>query len=430
VNPAAPAPHTALRRLAWALIAAELMLAAVTLVVIGSGMLLPAAVLPALLALGTALTLALVAVVVALVRELHAAARRSDELAAAAQAASARLGEAIEALPDGFALYDADDRLAVCNRRYREIYAASAAAIEVGIRFEDLLRHGLARGQYPEASGREEAWLAERLCRHREPAGPEVQPLPDNRWLRVDERRTASGGVAGVRIDITDLVRREQELQRLNAELDAANALLRRQSDTDALTGLANRRQFDRRLEQEWARALRHALPLSLLLVDIDHFKRYNDHHGHVQGDDCLRRVAALLLQGGRRAGDVVARYGGEEFALLLPHTDAADALAHARRCLLAFDAEAIAHGDSPVAGHVTCSIGVATLASGAEYDSPRAFLLAVDAALYRAKQGGRRQVVAATALAAAGAGWRPPAGGDSGAARQSAPTSTAPPPP
>jgi len=415
----APGASLALQRLAWALIAAELALAALALATLTGGLRPPAGALPALVGVGAALTLALVAVVVALVRALRAAARRSAELAAAAQAASARLTEAIEALPDGFALYDAEDRLAVCNRRYREIYAASAPAIGVGTRFEDLLRYGLARGQYPEALGREAAWLAVRLQRHLEPAGPEVQPLPGNRWLRVDERRTASGGVAGVRVDITDLVHREQELQRLNAELDAANARLTRLSDTDALTGLANRRHLDRRLEQEWARAVRHGLPLSLLLVDVDHFKRYNDRHGHVDGDDCLRRVSALLLQAARRAGDLVARYGGEEFALLLPHTDAHEALAHARRCQLAFDAEAIAHGDSPVAAHVTCSIGVATLASGAEYDSPRAFLLAADAALYRAKQRGRRQVVAAETLAAIGAGWHPPAAGDSGAAQQ-----------
>jgi diguanylate cyclase (GGDEF)-like protein len=419
MDTAAVATGLMLRRLAWALAAAEVALAALMFAAIGGHLPLPAGALPVLAAVGAALTLALVAVVVALVRALRAAALRSDELAAAAQAASARLGEAIEALPDGFALYDADDRLAVYNRRYREIYAASAPAIEVGTRFEDLLRYGLARGQYPEAAGREEAWLAERLHRHRHPAGPEVQQLPANRWLRVDERRTASGGIAGVRIDISDLVRREQELQRLNAELDTANARLTRLSDTDALTGLANRRQFDRCLEQEWARALRHALPLSLLLVDIDHFKRYNDCHGHVQGDDCLRRVGALLLQGARRAGDVVARYGGEEFALLLPHTDAHEALAHARRCQLAFDAAAIAHGDSPVAAHVTCSIGVATLASGAEYDSPRAFLLAADAALYRAKQRGRMRLVTAEALVDDGDEAAVRHAGDGGAARQ-----------
>jgi len=416
---AALASGATLQRLAWVLVAAEVVLAAVMLAVIGGDLRWPAGVLPALVALGTVLTLALVTVVVALMRALRVAARRSDELAAAAQAASARLGEAIEALPDGFALYDADDRLAVFNRRYRELYAASAPAVEVGTRFEDLLRYGLARGQYPEAVGREESWLAERLGRHREPAGPDIQQLPANRWLRIDERRTASDGIAGVRIDVTDLMRREQELQRLNAQLDAANALLTRLSDTDALTGLANRRQFDRRLEQEWARAVRHGLPLSLLLVDIDHFKRYNDRHGHVQGDDCLRRVAALLLQGGRRAGDVVARYGGEEFALLLPHTDAADALAHARRCQLAFDAAAIEHGDSPVAGHVTCCIGVATLTGAAEYDSPRAFLLGADAALYRAKQRGRRQVVAAETLADDDARWSPTVVGDGGVTRQ-----------
>nr|MCU0814107.1 diguanylate cyclase [Burkholderiaceae bacterium] len=314
-----------------------------------------------------------------------------------AEAATRQLQEAIDALPDGFALYDADDRLAVFNRRYRELYAASAPAIRVGATFEEILRHGLAHGQYPDAAGHEDDWLAERLYRHRNPGPPQLQQLPGNRWLRIDERRTADGGLAGVRTDVTELVQREQELQRLNARLDELNAQLTQLSDTDALTGVANRRQFDRRLAEEWARAARHAAPLSLLLVDVDHFKRFNDARGHPRGDECLRALAQALHGCARRATDVVARYGGEEFAVLLPYADAREAHALAEHCLAAVDALHVEHGDSPVGPHVTISVGVATTVPTL-MDGPGSLLRDADRALYRAKQAGRHRAVAAAA--------------------------------
>lgn len=316
---------------------------------------------------------------------------------AAAEQASMRLQDAIDALPDAFALYDGDDRLVVFNERYMRIYGESAPALEPGATFEALLRFGLAHGQYPQAVGREETWLAERLRAHREPdAHPLLQELPGNRWVRVHERRTRDGGTAGVRTDVTEHVRREQELRALNARLDALNGELALLSETDALTGLANRRQFDRRLAAEWARAHRHGLPLALLLLDVDHFKRFNDRHGHPAGDACLRRLALLLGDAARRPTDLVARIGGEEFAVLLPHHDADAAEVVAWRCLAAVDEAAIPHGDSPVAPHVTLSIGVADLSGIAAGPDPTPLLAAADHALYRAKQGGRHRVLRA----------------------------------
>jgi diguanylate cyclase (GGDEF)-like protein len=311
-----------------------------------------------------------------------------------AEQARQRLVDAIEALPDAFVYFDAEDRLAVCNLRYRELYRESAPAIAVGARFEELLRYGLAHGQYPQAAGRESDWLEERLQGHRRPAGPILQELPGNRWMRIDERITRDGGIAGVRTDVTELVRREQELVRLNAQLDAMNGVLARLSTTDELTGLANRRQFDQRLAEEVARAQRHGLPLALLMLDVDHFKRYNDRHGHPLGDACLRRVATLLLEVARRPSDLVARIGGEEFAILLPHDDAAEAQRVAEHCLAALDAAAIPHGDSPVAPQVTMSIGVADLSSLGDGASAAALVAAADNALYRAKQIGRHRAV------------------------------------
>jgi diguanylate cyclase (GGDEF)-like protein len=252
-----------------------------------------------------------------------------------------------------------------------------------------MLRRGLELGQYPQAIGREEAWLAERLRVHQDPKAPWMQELPGNRWLRIAERRTREGGIAGVRTDVTELVRRGQALQQLNGQLDGANAELRRLSETDALTGLPNRRVFDRHLDEEVARARRHDLPLALLAIDIDHFKRYNDCHGHPAGDAALQSVAAVLARQARRPSDLAARTGGEEFVLLLPHTNAEQALAQAERLIRAVDEAALPHGDSPIAGHLTLSVGAALLRPGWNAEGLKA---AADAALYAAKQAGRHR--------------------------------------
>jgi diguanylate cyclase (GGDEF)-like protein len=298
-------------------------------------------------------------------------------------AAHRLLEDAIEALPEGFALYDRDDRLVLCNQRYREVYADSAPAMNKGASFESIVRHGLERGQYPQAGATDSeraAWLAERVRRHRHPDGvPILQQLQGDRWLRIDERPTRAGGVAGVRTDVTELVRARHELERL--------------ATTDALTGLANRRRFDERLAEELQRARRHATSLALLLVDVDHFKRYNDRHGHPQGDRALHAVAAVLAQQARRPGELVARYGGEEFALLLPQADAANAHAVAERCREAMATLALAHGDSPTAAWVTLSIGAARWRHD---EDAAAFVARADAALYAAKAAGRARCVLA----------------------------------
>lgn len=325
------------------------------------------------------------------VTELHRERAAADAARREAEAATHQLYDAIEALPDGFALYDADDRLAVCNARYRELYRESAPALVPGARFEDILRYGLAQGQYPQAGDDAPGWLAARLQRHRNPRSPEIQQLPGDRWLRIDERPTRDGGIAGVRSDVSELVRRERELSALNAQLAQAHAQVEALSETDALTGIANRRRFDRRLDEEWARVVRYGASLGLLIIDIDHFKRFNDRHGHMDGDACLCKVARLLATCSGRPTDVVARFGGEEFAILLPHVGRDDTRALAHRCVQVLDDARLAHGDSPLAAHVTVSVGAAwvqDLSSGAA----DALLRAADAALYRAKAAGRHR--------------------------------------
>lgn len=323
---------------------------------------------------------------------------RGSELEAARQAArlvSARLEDAIEALPAAFELYDAQDRVVMSNARMREMYPRVSHLLPQQPTFEALVRANAALGGLPVPLSVEE-WLADRLAQRRNPGAPRLVQATDGRWFRVHERRTREGGLVGIRIDVSELIAREQSLRELNAELDAANRQLAELSETDALTGIANRRQFDRRLDEEWARAQRHGLPLSLLLIDVDHFKRYNDHHGHPAGDACLRRIATELQACVRRPDELLARYGGEEFLMLLPHTDATEALGMAQRCLSALDEAALPHGDSPLSGRVTLSIGVASHQPGTPLADAHALLHQADTALYRAKHEGRHRVVQA----------------------------------
>ncbi|MFW6456571.1 MAG: diguanylate cyclase [Desulfohalobiaceae bacterium] len=160
----------------------------------------------------------------------------------------------------------------------------------------------------------------------------------------------------------------------------------------DGLTDIPNRRFYEQRSQEEFSRAVRNRHPLSVLMMDIDNFKAYNDHYGHGAGDDCLRRVAKALRDALARPMDLVARYGGEEFVVLLPETDAQGALHVGERLRAAVEAQAIAHEYSDVAGVVTLSIGAAT-SKGEGQASMQDLQQAADQALYRAKDLGRNQV-------------------------------------
>ena len=166
---------------------------------------------------------------------------------------------------------------------------------------------------------------------------------------------------------------------------DALRALIL----VDALTGVANRRAFDERLAAEWRRCGRSGLPVALMLVDIDHFKLYNDHYGHPGGDATLVQVAAAMRRAAGRSQDLVARYGGEEFAVLLPQLDPGGAECVAQRLMKELKALVLPHAASPTAAHITASMGVCSLvprdAQGAE-----TLVATADALLYRAKAEGR----------------------------------------
>ncbi len=193
---------------------------------------------------------------------------------------------------------------------------------------------------------------------------------------------------------LADLVReRTTELENTNTRLKDANALLDGLARTDPLTGLANRRHFDEVKQIEFRRALRTGQPLSLLVCDIDFFKRYNDRYGHAAGDQCLRAVAKAMQTTCSRAGDLVARIGGEEFAILLPGIDAAHGTELASHLCQAVAALAIPHQDSEVAAHVTLSAGLAQL-DATQVERFDTLFDQADKALYQAKSQGRNRVV------------------------------------
>ena len=168
--------------------------------------------------------------------------------------------------------------------------------------------------------------------------------------------------------------------------------LLEQLASLDGLTGIPNRRQFDATLLKEWHRCQRNQQPLSLIVADVDFFKKYNDALGHAAGDRVLQEVAATLRQAARRPGDLVARYGGEEFVLLLPETDATGAQALAEGLQQLLHSKAFAHPTSSLGPWLTMSMGGNTIVPSTTALDPEFFALA-DAALYRAKHQGRNQV-------------------------------------
>ncbi|MBC7281162.1 diguanylate cyclase [Hoeflea sp.] len=293
-----------------------------------------------------------------------------------AETAERRLIDAVESLPDGFVLFDNQDRLVICNSRFREIYAESADHIQPGVRFEEIIRKGVASGQYPDALGNEEAWIAERVEMHQNPGEPTEQHLPGDKWFRVQERRTSDGGLVSFRFDITNLKRQERKLARL--------------AWTDGLTGALSRRRILELAESEIERAHRHGIAVSLLILDADHFKQINDRNGHTAGDEVLKGMVERWKRV-LRSHDLIGRIGGEEFCILLPEVGSdgavrvAEKLRQETACLpFAFEGQLL---------RATVSIGVATLAPGQDV---AALMRSADRALYEAKDAGRDCLVVA----------------------------------
>ena len=227
---------------------------------------------------------------------------------------------------------------------------------------------------------------------------PETKDIP---VIFVTAKSSSEDEALGLNLGAVDYITKPFSIPvvkarvRTQVQLKARTEMLERLAMVDGLTGIANRRSFDQSLEHEWKRASRNALPVSVVMIDIDHFKPYNDTYGHGAGDICLQQVAEALRSVTQRPGDLVARYGGEEFAALLPETDVDGAEMIASAMREAVSNLKLPHEHSPVADHITVSLGHATCFN--EFDaSPRKLVDAADDALYKAKESGRNRVQAA----------------------------------
>ncbi len=183
------------------------------------------------------------------------------------------------------------------------------------------------------------------------------------------------------------------KIEQVNQSLEDANQALQRVSSFDGLTEVPNRRYYDEMLEKEWRRCRRHHSPISLILIDIDYFKYFNDRYGHIAGDQCLKQVAKALQSMVGRASDTVARYGGEEFVYLLPDCDTAAAVHVSEKSRKTIELLNVPHADSPVASVVTISLGIASVVP-VQHGSPTELMQAADQALYQAKDQGRNRYV------------------------------------
>lgn len=184
----------------------------------------------------------------------------------------------------------------------------------------------------------------------------------------------------------------EEQLKKLNDQLMEANKKLERLANLDSLTGVANRRNFMETFDKEWKRGCRNKLSLSLIMIDVDFFKSYNDYYGHQAGDECLKKIALLLDEALARSGDMLARYGGEEFVIILPGTDIKGTAAVAEKLRKKIESAAIPHEPSTINDYITISLGIAAMIPSAR-KSKESLIGAADEALYKAKRNGRNRV-------------------------------------
>lgn len=286
------------------------------------------------------------------------------------------LETAMSEMADGLAMFDRDGRLVMWNRRYLEFFPYIDEQSCYRCTLGELLTAGVLRGliSVPENVA-PMTWVDEEVARSQAAAESELR-LGDGRWIAKITRPVGDGGWVTLYNDVSERKAAVHQLERLASK--------------DGLTELSNRRAFDRELELAFSLAKQSSGVLSLFMIDIDHFKAYNDTYGHPAGDDVLRKVATVLQSGSREHVDVVARYGGEEFAVILPGVSADDSHDVATRLSAAVRKLEIPHIGSPK-GRVTISIGVAS-ADENVVDS-QILLKRCDEALYAAKAAGRDKV-------------------------------------
>jgi diguanylate cyclase (GGDEF)-like protein/PAS domain S-box-containing protein len=303
------------------------------------------------------------------------------------------LAHALEGMADGFAMFDREGKLIFCNEQYRDAFPLSRASRIPGAHIKDIVRQVAETGERAGGpDGPIDAWVeaaATTLHRNKD----EDVELFNGDWRSIRTRLTDDGTAMVMVSDITSTKHAEHAL-RIAAEQ------LKDLADTDGLTGIMNRRGFDEAFVREAARGAREGTPLSVLMIDIDWFKAYNDTYGHPAGDECLRRVSRCLVDCVKRPADTVARYGGEEFVVLLPGTDAAGARVVAEEFASRLKTLAMAHSGSPL-GRLTVSTGIATGRSQVLRTEAQRLLETADAALYDAKARGRNRTAERTFNAA-----------------------------
>lgn len=295
------------------------------------------------------------------------------------------LSYALAEMSDGLAMFDRQGNILLCNQQYSDSFPYTSHLRIAGANLRDILTEAVRTHEQPSIPAGDEAGWIERIIANLQCESEEEVNLFDGRWLQVRTRPTNEGKTLVV---VTDVTRLKQTELALHSAANQLEHLVR----TDSLTSLMNRRAFDEAMETEIARSARAAGPMSLLLVDVDHFKAYNDEYGHPAGDEALRLVAEHLRGALKRPADMAARYGGEEFAAILPDTDEDGAylVAEAFRRSLA-DVKLPHRGSER--GFLTASVGVATYMPDNLNRSAAEIIRAADEALYSAKAAGRDRV-------------------------------------
>lgn len=284
------------------------------------------------------------------------------------------LHKALDIIQDGVLLLDADLNARFLNTRMREYFGITEEQAAAHPSFAELVSAAPSVGHYGMDPGRRDEFVASRVAAvvAAQPSVLDLQ-IADGRHIRVHCSEMANGGRMLTYCDVTDLVRNAEQLERL--------------ATIDSLTGLYNRRHFLVLAATEWSRFLRHQRPLSMLMIDIDHFKSVNDRYGHSVGDDGITSIAAACRES-KRSADIVGRLGGEEFAMLLPETDLAQAWVVAERIREKVAGRLL----STQGAEFSMTISVAVSEAAADISDVEALLRAADRALYQAKAAGRNR--------------------------------------
>ncbi len=295
------------------------------------------------------------------------------------------LSHALAEMSDGLAMFDSEGRVVFANEQYRASFPRTGHLRQAGVHLRDILKAVVQTEEQATVPRHDVAGWIERIVANLNQESEEEVNLFDGRWLQVRTRPTSGGSTMVVTSDIT-------RIKQAELALHTATDQLKQMVRTDSLTDLLNRRAFDDALEAEIGRSARTGAPLSLVLVDVDRFKAYNDTYGHPGGDAALKLVSQHLQASLKRPADVAARYGGEEFAAILPDTDEDGAYLVAEGFRRALAEARVPHsaGDK---GYLTASVGVATYGDDNLARSAPELVQAADEALYGAKAAGRDRV-------------------------------------